>query len=188
MTESISSPDASGAPFPRRAAPDPGEWAAIGLLAACVIRIVGSLIAGLIEGSRNSEPFGEGKRQAGLVLLRVTSFVDGDAVLLLIVTIVLYLYVRTHPVWFRGRNLALFTTVLSALTALGSLLSIVGYALLRSGQPQIAADMTDDVGRGLAYVVVAIVAGVAAYRLTWSIDEQLATGADTGGREEQEQG
>jgi hypothetical protein len=144
-------------------------WFAAALIAAVVIRMVASLIAGFVELSRDDRFGFSGKNRTGVGILEFTEFGDGIGALL-------YWHVRTQTDWFAGRQLALLTTVLAALTAVASFASIVGYALYLNGRGNADA-MVAAVGRGASFGLIAVVAAVAAYRVTWQIDEQFAAPA-----------
>lgn len=155
------------------------DWFAVALIAATVVRIVASIVAGTIEAARSGARFGPGgKAHAGEVILDFARFGDGVGALL-VVALTGLLYWRLHigTRWYVGRRLALLGTALAGAVAVAGLAEVVGYVLYLSDQERVAASIAAVVGEGLSYTIIAMAAAVAMYRLTWQIDEQLVAEA-----------
>jgi hypothetical protein len=111
------------------------------------------------------------------VILEFADFADFAALIVVVTVIVLYWQLPARDAWFAGRRLALATAAFGMLAAFGSLISIVGYGFYVSGQSN-PEGVVGHVGRELASAIIATVAAVAAYQLTWRIDEQMVAAAD----------
>jgi hypothetical protein len=167
-------------PAPSRLPGDLRDWFVVALLAVVAVRIIASVVAGIVEWARSSTAgvsFVPTRYRVGSVLMKFSEFGDGiGGLLLLAVAFVIYSRVRSQGDWYRGRSIALLAVVLSGLTAIGAVLNAVGWTIYLTGaQGREAAAIIQVDGLDLANVLLASLTGLALYRLTWRLDEQIAT-------------